>query len=137
MIEKDYQHKGLRVVVLALPMGHRCGYVGVPKGSRFHGLGYDELSERHSIDVHGGLTYAGGKDSYPAENPEGLWFFGFDCAHYGDGKNFSIMDAKTRELYEKYPEIYSQRGEQARSTEYVDRECRSLAEQLLELGEIK
>jgi len=35
-----------------------------------------------AIDVHGGLTYASAKA--PGSVIEGLWWFGFDCAHAGD-----------------------------------------------------
>ena len=31
VIEKEFEHKGLKCVVLLLAIGHRCGYVGVPK----------------------------------------------------------------------------------------------------------
>lgn len=34
------------------------------------------------IDCHGGLTYSG--DHAPGEAIDGLWWFGFDCAHVGD-----------------------------------------------------
>lgn len=32
------------------------------------------------FDVHGGLTYSG--KGWPSD--DGLWYFGFDCSHYGD-----------------------------------------------------
>ena len=34
------------------------------------------------FDVHGGITYSG--PSVPGSKPDGLWWFGFDCAHAGD-----------------------------------------------------
>lgn len=60
--------------------GTLCGYVGIPKGHRFWGIGYEEshveLSEIEA-DVHGGLTYS-------AEGDDGYWYFGFDTAHADD-----------------------------------------------------
>ena len=61
--------------------GTLCGYVGIPKGHRFWGMGYGgdvdvELSDI-SDNVHGGLTYADKGD-------DGYWYFGFDTAHAED-----------------------------------------------------
>lgn len=60
------------------------------------------------IDVHGGVTYSGGSDSYPIEEKD-IWWFGFDCAHYDDN------------------EIGGQ------SLDYCIQQCESMAKQLLEL----
>lgn len=42
------------------------------------------------INVHGGLTYSstGDDPTYPVASLEGapLWWFGFDCNHWGDSK---------------------------------------------------
>lgn len=76
--------------------GALCGYVGVAEGHRLYGKGYssDALDEVE-IDVHGGLTFADacadGVDESrrichvpdPGE-PDHVWWFGFDCAHYLD-----------------------------------------------------
>ena len=66
------------------------------------------------FDVHGGLTYSGGKGDYPAAGDD-LWWFGFDCAHSGDRTKYHNGD-------------YSE-GEE-RTLEYVEQECESLTEQL-------
>lgn len=105
---------GYRCVVLWLDMWHRCGYVGVPKAHRLHGAYYEHPSKVHREDcpinhsdpigtfcemgniyisigyaagVHGGITYTKGSATYPIESDEGLWWFGFDCAHAGDREN--------------------------------------------------
>jgi hypothetical protein len=36
------------------------------------------------FEVHGGITYADGKKDYPVDDDADGWWFGFDCAHYGD-----------------------------------------------------
>jgi hypothetical protein len=55
--------------------GQLNGYVAVPAGHPAHGLDYgaDALDE---LEVHGGLTFAGG-------GIKGWWVFGFDCGHGG------------------------------------------------------
>ena len=39
-IEKDFEHKGYRCIVVMTDMGHRCGYVGIPKEHPLHGVSY-------------------------------------------------------------------------------------------------
>jgi hypothetical protein len=69
--------------------GTLCGYVGVPKGDKFFGVGDEDIAldtdedettqaELRQIagNVHGGITYSGMQN--------GLWFFGFDTAHHND-----------------------------------------------------
>ena len=61
--------------------GTLCGYVGIPEGHRFFGVGYDEDRDKELGDiadhVHGGLTYS-------QEGDDGWWYFGFDTAHAND-----------------------------------------------------
>lgn len=132
-VERDWiTEAGLRAVCLVVRNSHRCGYVEVPVGHPLHGLGYDTASPvlgpshwaadeyaspNERVDVHGGITYADGGDGYPVESKG--WWFGFDCAHHGDG---SMDDNRT---YLTGP---------VRSEEYVVRECESLARQLVALG---
>ena len=62
------------------------------------------------FDVHGGITFAvSSEKGYPVETQEPLWFFGFDCNHYGD-------------------------DEDPKSKVYVRNECKSLAKQLNVVG---
>lgn len=55
-IEKDWVTKaGLRAVVLMGGMGHRCGYVGVPKGHLLYGTKYND--DTHALkDLADGET---------------------------------------------------------------------------------
>lgn len=87
------------------------------------------------IDVHGSLTYSeSGEGDYPAPSTEKVWWFGFDCEHSGDCKDFSIMDDRTREMYESGPFRFSEGT--IRSTEYVKQHCRLLARQLWYIGQM-
>lgn len=63
------------------PAGVWCGYVGVPRNHPAFGLRYDD-ERLYDIQIHGGLTYS--EDHYPDTDPDGNWWFGFDCAHGGD-----------------------------------------------------
>jgi hypothetical protein len=72
------------------------------------------------VDVHGGITYAGGgKGKYPVESD--LWWFGYDCAHSGDGK---IEPDECGFEFE---------GDIVRDLDYCIRQCESLAHQITEL----
>ncbi len=63
------------------------GYVAIPEGHPFFGMGYDEIQSRYEISIHGGLTFGSkidGKDKrFPADFI-GMYVIGFDCAHYAD-----------------------------------------------------
>ena len=80
----------------------------------------DGESVRRSPDMllncHGGLTYSGGGGLYPINFH--LWWFGFDCGHYGDGLWGDMAHLTSGPV---------------RSQAYVEQECESLAEQLAAL----
>jgi hypothetical protein len=111
--------------------GHLCGYVGVEPGHALYGKGYDDVP---SFDVHGGLTFADKCQEGPLETtvchlpepgePDGLWWFGFDCMHARDLSPSSAMLARRlgdARLFE---------GNVYRDLAYVRGECAKLAEQI-------
>jgi hypothetical protein len=114
IVEKDWiTEAGLRACVLFVNDSHRCGYVAVPSGHRLHGVSCNNLYERGiDIDVHGGITFSESGDKYPVEN-DGLYWFGFDCAHSGDATKY-----------------FRQPNDVMRSLDYCVGECESLARQL-------
>ena len=95
--------------------------------------------ERISIECyfncHEGITYSnGGKNSnYPINSD--LWWFGFDCGHCYDSNDYDLAIEYfphlkehllwTKEIEDRYPT-----GEEVRTLEYVEKECKKLAEQL-------
>jgi len=92
---------------------------------------YDPAHPRVEVmfDVHGSLTYSGGKDNYPVQN-SGLWWFGFDCGHCDDAP-----DTKAMLEYGFTPSPYmSGHGGTVRTLDYCINECHSLADQLLEVA---
>lgn len=42
IVEREFEHAGYKCVVVFQEMGHRCGYVGVPKGSKLYGKSYTD-----------------------------------------------------------------------------------------------
>jgi hypothetical protein len=96
VIESDFMHKDFRCLVIARPMGYRCGYVGVPKGP---------------------------SAPFSCFGDDGLWWIGFDCGHICDGVDPSIID-------DRYKEAMSWNTHEFRTREYVEAECKKLAEQL-------
>lgn len=69
------------------------------------------------IDVHGGITYASEGGKYPEPESDPSWWFGFDCAHSGDG-------TLSNEVYRRGP---------VRTLEFCIEQCENMAKQLQEL----
>jgi hypothetical protein len=42
-IEKEWEYKGLKCVIIAMDVGHRCGYVKVPQNNRFYKISYGDV----------------------------------------------------------------------------------------------
>jgi hypothetical protein len=105
-IEWRDEATGLPCIIRRGPSGALCGYVAVPPGHPWHGIGYsgctqpaaehkDDYCYEHApdVNVHGGLTYADSCSGEPGEGichkaaegePDDVWWFGFDCAHLHD-----------------------------------------------------
>ena len=160
-VEVDFiTEAGLRAIVIATDMGHRCAYVAVTDKHPLHGRYYSDriqgidpatlatdklgvipvliqaLSSESglSIDVlfnvHGSITYTGG-GQYPVENDENLWWFGFDAGHAGDARDPALMDEKQRQLCERLGILGDADGD-VRSCDYMMNECERLARQLVD-----
>ena len=171
IIESDFIYKDYRCITIFTSLGYRCGYVGVPKGNYLYGkhcldtlpisiseLENEEVGKRGIIplmcqyfsdednanvkvdlyfNVHGGITFTG--DEHPVECE--LWWLGFDCGHYNDGKDYDkleqlwgdnkgiqyiINNEKAHQIFDSY---------QIRELDYVQQECRNLVDQIIELEE--
>lgn len=138
-VESEGETEGLRWIVVANSMGHRCGYVSVPEDHPWHGLGYndpvnplmdsDDWDNRIDckLDVHGGVTYA--ERGTPVEGEDQGWWFGFDCAHAGDARDPSIADPETMKMWSGMPPMSDH--EVIRTTEFCEAECEGLARQIV------
>ena len=90
------------------------------------------------FNVHGGLTYSNDNNgTYPIES--NLWWLGFDCGHYGDAQDLDLVeeywgdDEHIQRRLEIEREYRYDLDFPVRSKEYVEEECRSLVDQIIEL----
>lgn len=100
----------------------------------------DDENENVRLDayfnVHGGITYAsGGKESHHPIDSD-LWWLGFDCGHAGDGCDYELMkklwsDDRVVQMILENPLILD--GDEIRTVEYVQQECRNLVDQIINL----
>lgn len=137
-VEKEFKHEGLKCVVIMTSNAHRCGYVGIPDTHSLYGKDYDEYEV--DFDCHGGITYAGGgkQSEYPIKSD--LWWFGFDCLHCDDSKDYETakrLFADDKEILKQLAlceqldyQFQTYDGKSVRTLEYVTNECEKLAEQL-------
>lgn len=109
---KEFESNGYKCVIKRHPsLKHLCGYVHIPKTHNLYGVGYNELyGNGIDIDVHGGITYA--------EEEDGEWVYGFDCAHWHDLVPSSIENG------------YYEPGDVYRNMAYVESEINLLTNQL-------
>ena len=132
IVEREFEHAGYKCIVTFIDMGHRCGYVGVPKIHPLYGKGYDEHLEIKKSDIgdreisgifplfsacldederiridayfqcHGGITYTGGGENSEYPIKSDLWWFGFDCGHAGDKADLNYAMQKFPNRKEEY-----------------------------------
>ncbi len=132
-IEEDFEHCGYRCLVVVNRMCIRCGYVGVPNSHPDYKKSYTEVEEKYS--VHGGLTFSD-EIEYIGALPDDLWYFGFDCGHYGD--MYAVDDAVkyglriTPSMAEMF-RLINETVVNECSKEYVKEQCMLLAKQLKEM----
>lgn len=175
IVEGEFTHRGLKCVVVMRGSAERCGYVGIPKGHCLYGKSYndhlnikkDDIGEREISGViplflaildaderikieayfqcHGGITYSDGGENSDYPILSDLWWFGFDCGHAGDAKDFDeakklfsgdLETLRHIEQIEKVDKKYPLPGEVVRSYGYVKAECKRLAEQLADFREV-
>lgn len=161
--EVDYElgkYKGYTYVIDRKPLtgGHLCGYVLIPEGHKLYGKEGLQYEDSSTLEVHGGITYAGkAKPPYcmvPDEEYSKLsdgWWIGFDCAHYLDLLPLSVsMEATQREFYANNPDILKDaqetycattefgdvfsimtRGKTYKNIKFVRKEIRKLIKQLM------
>ena len=131
--ETRFEYKGYPCVVLFMPMGYRCGYVGLTEGNQYYYVDYDDIP----IDCHGGLTYSDNR--LFGQDDEHVWWIGYDCGHcfdgydlekmekyFGDDKEFVQMFRYTKEYKIRQAEEYG-----FRTLEYCINECKSIVDQIL------
>lgn len=98
-IEREFEESGLACCTRTHDMGHRCGYVALPKGHPLFGKGWDACYDvAPELQVDGGITFASGTVD--------TWILGWDAAHAWHKRDWSIVSDRVRKSAEKYPELY-------------------------------
>lgn len=128
-IEREWVHAGLDCAVVQAREGmHRCGYVRVPSNHPAYNVDYNNVE----ADVHGGLTFG------QADDEGNGWWFGFDCAHFGDSM-FDLDSESTDPSFLAVRKVHidiashfpdSQSREHFWKQDEVERETEELAVQL-------
>ena len=131
-IEKDFIVDGFRCVIIGQRMGHRCGYIEIPKEHKLYGKDFREID----IDVHYGWTYSAyTRNDYPAKSDKDIWWIGFDCNHFGDAKDIELIKSFAKdemtESYIEMAEILS--GGVVRSLEYIENELINAVKQIKDM----
>ena len=112
---KEFTYKGYHCVIQRhMQLGHLCGYVNLPKSSKFYGVDYYKIS---NISVHGDLTYSNWSDSTKKS-----WRIGFDCAHFDDFSPYGM---------------FAQTGTVYRNINYVENQIKQMVDQIIELEKEK
>lgn len=133
--ETRFSYKGFPCVVLFMPGGYRCGYVGIPKDNKYYGKTIDKIP----IVCNGGITYA--QKYLFGQDDKNTYWIGFDCAHFLDGRDEKLA----RKMYSEDKEMRTHiealkfMGKftdslEVRTLDYVESECRKIVDQILEEG---
>ena len=124
--EDSFEYNGYRCrIQRADTTGSLCGYVALPKDHEFSKIDYMDID----IEAHGGITYG-------QEDDQGVYWIGFDCAHWGDySPKHAIIEKLSNRLFDlqsKYPHCLQERdkGSTYKNIEFVRNECRRIVDQL-------
>lgn len=136
--ESRFEYKGFPCVVLFMPMGYRCGYVGLLKGNKYYKKKYDDIP----VDCHCGLTYS--EPGLFGQNDNDTWWIGFDCGHFCDGLDgdtfysyydgdLKTMEPISRNAYmDSLGKMFDICGKYpVRTQEYAENECRKIVDKIL------
>jgi hypothetical protein len=114
---KKFEYKNYKCVVVRHPhMLHLCGYVGLTENDPDYMNEYDRIAD---IDCHGGLTFGQiGINKSDSNLSEDRYWIGFERGHYND--LIPMMD------------YMMPLGTVYRDMNYVESECKSIVDQLIE-----
>lgn len=128
--EREFEESGLQCCTRTMDMGHRCGYVALPKGHPLFGKGWDACYDiAPDLEVDGGITFANGADD--------TWILGWDAAHSWHRRDWSIASDEFRVFRDRHPELYGDFDWPGDSymvdADMAERETRHFARQLAKL----
>ena len=125
--EREFEECGLQCCTRTNDMGHRCGYVALPKGHPLFGKDWDKCHDiAPDLEVDGGITFANGTDD--------MWVLGWDAAHAWHRRDWSVASDEFKALRDMYPELYADLGWPGDSymvdADMAEQETRRFARQL-------
>lgn len=141
-IEMQQKVDVFQVYTTAVSHGHRCGYVGTPKWSKYYKPILEVDIDSH-FNVHGGITYSSDELSFLVgdDRISNHFWMGFDCGHAGDARDSTIFDKTQKEFQDNY---FSKtglallfEGNTVKTVEYVYRECLHLIVEIMDLYKAK
>ena len=117
---REFEHAGYHCLITRSPeAGYLSGFVGIPNTHPYYDVDHDTIED---VDVHGGLDFSGPQLEHGKERPD-HWYFGFDCNQFDD---LCLRDLETMDSIS----FGVKRSASYKSIDYVEKEVRSLAEQL-------
>lgn len=81
LIEREFEYKHFRCVIVFLSGCYRCGYVEIPTNTY-------KKSDLLNIQCHGGITHISNELNIVDPEADKMWI-GFDCHHKYDGLDFN------------------------------------------------
>lgn len=129
------EYKGYEYLITFVRQ-HRCGYVAIPKGHKIDKLDPDDYMDWDvNITVHGGLTFAARESvtkDYFNIKCDDMWL-GFDAMHTDDFPDFAYSE-KYEVDSNAHKEWYYGCCGTVKSYEYMEKECKNLIDQLIEIN---
>jgi len=123
--EREFEESGLQCCTRTYDMGHRCGYVALPKGHPLFGKDlYECYDMAPEIDVDGGITFSDGTGE--------IWVLGWDAAHSWHLQDPSIMSESYKSIFERLGSFHDWFAVIV-DADMAERETRKFARQLAEL----
>jgi len=119
----EFTESGFECAITHNGTGYRCGYIKVGLTHPWYGREYDAVD----VDVHGGLTFSKADVPCDAEGDDQDWWLGFDCGHFGDACDRSLMHVGDPRAFDRCGTV--------RSTEYVREQLVSLVAQAIDAVE--
>lgn len=120
---KEFTYRGVKCFICRKPLGHLCGYVTIRRDVK------RALRKSNPVlKVHGGITYDGplGDVYLTMIKDRNIHVIGFNCAHLTLHDYVPLLEHHEEDTPLNY-----------RTMEFVENECKSLVDQLLELVEVK
>ena len=127
--EREFEESDLQCCTRTIDMGHRCGYVALPKGHPLFGKDWDACYDvAPELNVDGGITFANGTDD--------TWILGWDAAHCWHRPDPSIMSDNYRAISERIGSFHDEFAVMV-DADMAEQETRRFARQLAVLREAR